>query len=68
MKTIQYAEFCSLRMSPDVLVVDVLPPVHYRQEHIPGALNLPVEQIPAHAHQRLPHLDQTIILYCGSCT
>jgi rhodanese-related sulfurtransferase len=47
----------------DAMLVDVLPATHFREVHIPGARNLPLETL--HPEQ-LDGLDRrrAIVLYC----
>jgi rhodanese-related sulfurtransferase len=47
-----------------VTVVETLAPERYREAHIPGALNLPPEQIKDLAPKLLPNKDAEIITYC----
>jgi rhodanese-related sulfurtransferase len=47
-------------------VVETLAPEGFREAHIPGALNIPPEQIKALAPQLLPSKDAEIITYCTS--
>lgn len=47
-----------------VTVVETLAPERYREAHIPGALNLPPEQIKELAPKLLPNKDAEIITYC----
>ncbi len=47
-----------------VLLVDVRSPAEYRRGHIPGAINIPYEQIGRSLHL-LPR-DRDIVLYCKS--
>lgn len=49
-------------------LVDVLPRVAYNEGHIPGALNLPVAEIPTRARRLLPDRSREVILYCGGPT
>jgi rhodanese-related sulfurtransferase len=49
-------------------LVDVLSPESYATRHIPGAINLPVADIPRRAPEVLPDRDAPIIVYCGSPT
>jgi rhodanese-related sulfurtransferase len=48
--------------SDDVLLIDVRPLVEFREGHIPGALTLPVDELP----QRIADLprDKRIVAYC----
>jgi len=49
-----------------VTVVEALAPERYREAHIPGALNIPPEQIRELAPQMLPSRDAEIITYCAN--
>ena len=49
-------------------IVDVLPSISYAEAHIPGAINLPLEQLHDHAHELLPDLAADIAVYCGKFT
>jgi rhodanese-related sulfurtransferase len=49
-------------------LVDVLSPASFATRHIPGAINLPVADIPGRAHEVLPDRDAPIVVYCGSPT
>ena len=47
-----------------VTVVETLAPERHREAHIPGALNIPPEQIRELAPQLLPNKNAEIITYC----
>ena len=49
-----------------VTVVETLAPERYRDGHIPGALNIPPEQIRELAPQLLPNKGAEIITYCAN--
>jgi rhodanese-related sulfurtransferase len=49
-----------------VTVVETLPPERYREAHIPGALNIPPEQIRELAPQLLPNKNGEIVTYCAN--
>jgi rhodanese-related sulfurtransferase len=49
-------------------IVDVLSPQSYASGHIPGAVNLPFEDIEAHAHELLPDSLAEIAVYCSKFT
>ena len=53
----------------DFILVDVLSPVSYEEEHIPRSINIPLEDIEKKA-KGLIKKDKTIVVYCGSfkCT
>ena len=47
-----------------VTVVETLAPERYREAHIPGALNIPPEQINQLAQKLLPNKEAEIVTYC----
>ena len=47
-------------------MVETLAPERYREAHIPGALNIPPEQVKELAQQVLPNKDVEIVTYCAS--
>jgi hypothetical protein len=47
-----------------VTVVETLAPERYREAHLPGALNIPPEQIRELAPQLLPNKNAEIVTYC----
>jgi rhodanese-related sulfurtransferase len=53
---------------PSLKIVDVLPAISYAEAHIPGAINIPLEQVHEHAHELLPDLAADIAVYCGKFT
>jgi rhodanese-related sulfurtransferase len=46
-----------------VALVDVLPIEDYEEEHIPGAINIPLRRLDREAPQRLS-TDQPVVVYC----
>lgn len=53
---------------PALCIVDVLPRDSWLDGHIPGAVNLPLQEIPAKARQLLPDPAQELAVYCASAT
>ena len=53
---------------PSLVLVDVLPRESYSGGHIPGALSLPVAEIPARAAGVLPDRNAEIVVYCSKFT
>ena len=53
---------------PSLVLVDVLPRASWESQRIPGAISLPVDDIPSQARALLPDLDADIVLYCGRPT
>ncbi len=47
----------------DFILVDTLGEEYYRQSHLPGAINLPLEEIDR-AEEVLPDKKAEIIVYC----
>ena len=47
-----------------ITVVETLAPERYREAHLPGALNIPPEQIRELAPQLLPNKNAEIVTYC----
>jgi rhodanese-related sulfurtransferase len=50
------------------VLVDVLSPESFAASHIPGAINLPVVDIPRRAADLLPDKRAAIVVYCGGPT
>ena len=50
----------------DVVLVETLDSQYYEDAHLPGALNLPPDQIGELAPQILPDKDANIVVYCMS--
>ena len=51
-----------------VTLVDVLSPESYATAHLPGAINIPVADIPRRAGELLPDRHAAIVVYCGGPT
>ena len=51
-----------------ITVIDVLSPESFAANHIPGASNLPVADIPTRAAEMLSDRHQAIVVYCGGPT
>ena len=49
-----------------VTLVDALPPMYYEAEHLPGAINVPHDEVDALAPALLPDRDAAIVVYCAS--
>jgi rhodanese-related sulfurtransferase len=50
------------------LLVETLPAEKFNQAHLPGALNVPPEQLKQLAPQLLPDKNAEIVVYCSSPT
>jgi 3-mercaptopyruvate sulfurtransferase SseA len=51
-----------------ITLVDVLSPESFAAMHIPGAINIPVADIPRRAPELLPDHNAPIVTYCGGPT
>jgi rhodanese-related sulfurtransferase len=51
-----------------IVLVDVLSPESFAARHIPGAINLPVAEIPRRAPEILRDREAPIVAYCGGPT
>jgi rhodanese-related sulfurtransferase len=51
-------------MEQGAQIVDVLPAREYGEEHLPGAINLPLRRIEAEASQVLD-LSRPVVVYCA---
>jgi len=47
----------------DAQLVEVLPAEEYEEEHLPGAINLPLKQLDAQTAAVLDH-ERPVIVYC----
>ncbi|HEU0046789.1 MAG TPA: rhodanese-like domain-containing protein [Nitrososphaera sp.] len=54
--------------SDKFLLVETLPAVTYRHAHLPGAINLPPDQVRELAPTLLPDKAADIVVYCASPT
>ncbi len=50
----------------DFALVETLPEEYYRHSHLPGAVNLPTEEVEERAGEVLPREDAEIVVYCMS--
>ncbi len=48
------------------LLVETLPQTAYQHAHLPGAINLPPDQVPSGAPRLLPDKNADIVVYCAS--
>lgn len=47
------------------LIIDLRSVENYSKEHIPGAINIPINQIPDKLEFLEKYKDKNIVLYCG---
>jgi rhodanese-related sulfurtransferase len=62
------AELAGALRARRVTLVDVLSPESFAAMHIPGAINLPLADIPLRAPELLPDRRARIVTYCGGPT
>jgi rhodanese-related sulfurtransferase len=48
----------------DFVLVDTMPKMYYRHSHLPGAINLPADEVRERASDLLPDKDAEIVVYC----
>ena len=48
----------------DIVLVDTLAKKYFRHSHLPGAINLPVDEVAERAPELLPDKDAEIVVYC----
>ena len=66
METLSTEELAELKNSgEDFVLIDVLGEDHYEDGHIPGAVNIPLDQIASRALEEFDK-DQEIVVYCKS--
>lgn len=50
----------------DFVLIDTLPDTAYGKGHLPGAINIPSDDILAEAPMRIPDKDADVVVYCGN--
>ncbi len=55
-----------LETKEPVTIIEALPQKYFDAEHLPGALNIPHDEIQARATDMLPDKDAFIVVYCAS--
>jgi rhodanese-related sulfurtransferase len=61
-------QLCPLVENGTAIVVDALPAAPYQHRHLPGAINLTLEDVDAKAAERLPYQGASIVTYSTSAT
>ena len=49
-----------------ITLVEALPPRYFDAEHLPGALNIPHDEVRAKAPEMLPDKNAFIVVYCAN--
>ena len=51
------------KIQQGAIVLDVRSPQEYREEHIPGSINIPEYEIRERVFKEIPKLNQLIVIY-----
>ncbi len=66
-KTITRDELHSkIERGDDFVLLETLPPKSFANGHLPGARNLPVEEIGRRASELIPSTESEVVVYCAS--
>lgn len=65
-QTISRAEVKAGLDAGTLTLVDALPESYYRQQHLPGAINLVADDVDTHSARLLPDKDAPIVTYCSN--
>ncbi|MEW6471530.1 MAG: rhodanese-like domain-containing protein [Actinomycetota bacterium] len=57
-------ELLRLLEEADAQLIEVLPRAEYDQEHLPGAVNLPLKQLDAETATRILDASRPVVVYC----
>lgn len=68
MDTITRDELQRLLAEDGVVLLEALPAMHYDAEHLPGALNLPLDDVERLAPELVPDRSATVVTYCTGTT
>jgi rhodanese-related sulfurtransferase len=55
-----------LDIKEPMIIIEALPQKYFDRGHLPGALNIPHDEIQTHAPDILPNKDACIVVYCAS--
>ncbi|MGA6165720.1 rhodanese-like domain-containing protein [Amycolatopsis magusensis] len=66
MTTISRAEVREHIEAGTAVVLEALPASYYEDQHLPGALNMPVDEAGQLAPRLIPGQDSTVIVYCAN--
>lgn len=58
----------ALEEDKGMILVEALPARYYKDKHLPGAINIPHDDIRDTAGALLPNRDAMIVVYCASTT
>lgn len=49
-----------------IIILDVRQNTDYQQDHLPNAINIPVQQLAEKAYAAIPDIHATIFVYCST--
>jgi rhodanese-related sulfurtransferase len=55
-----------IEQGDNIVVVEALPPNYYDEGHLPGALNMPHDQVDELAARLIPDKDVEVVVYCAN--
>lgn len=55
-----------IEKNESTILLEILPEESFQKGHLPGAKNVPLEQIDSIIHEIVPHKQSEIIVYCAS--
>lgn len=58
--------WAKIRAGDDFVLLETLAPPSYAYGHLPGALNLPRDEVKRRAHELIPNRDTEVVVYCGN--
>lgn len=64
--TITRAELHTAIATDGVVVLEALPPMYFEKDHLPGARNLPLDDIDELAPRLIPATDSAVVTYCSN--
>ncbi|MCU1344023.1 MAG: sulfurtransferase [Acidimicrobiia bacterium] len=68
MKTLTLDQLQALLSAGDAVLLEALPAMYYEADHLPGAKNLPLDDIETLAPQLVPDKTTTVVTYCTGLT
>lgn len=58
--------WAKIRRGDDFVLLETMAPATYAYGHLPGALNLPPDDVKRRAHELIPSRDTEVVVYCGN--
>lgn len=55
-----------INSNPGLVLVEALPEPYYRHSHLPGAINIPHDEVDSLSPEMLPDKAAEIVVYCAS--